>query len=96
MIVNGTSKPLNDYMIGALSIWFGLDYKLPEFSPVMQLAPEELAIFKSTYSCVGYPLKLTIFERGHSLFGQGTEQPEFPLEAFEKKQISLRTGQSDH
>lgn len=87
MVVNGTTRSLNDILIGVLSIWFGMDYKLPSFSPAIQLSNKELTAFEGTYSSEGFPLKLTIIARGTELYGQGTGQPEFPLEAFEKNKF---------
>jgi D-alanyl-D-alanine carboxypeptidase len=87
MIINGTSMPMNDILIGVLSIYFGRDYKLPEFTPAILLTAEELAAFTGTYSSEGFPLKITITQQGAALFGQGTGQPIFPLEAFEKNKF---------
>jgi D-alanyl-D-alanine carboxypeptidase len=87
MIINGTSMPMNDILIGVLSIYFGRDYKLPEFTPAILLTADELAAFTGTYSSEGFPLKITITQQGAALFGQGTGQPIFPLEAFEKNKF---------
>jgi CubicO group peptidase (beta-lactamase class C family) len=87
MLVNGASMPSNDILIGALSIYFGRDYKLPEFTPAILLTAEELSSFTGTYSSEGFPLKITISQQGGALFGQATGQPMFPLEAFEKNKF---------
>ena len=87
MLVNGASMPSNDILIGALSIYFGRDYKLPEFTPAILLTAEELSSFAGTYSSEGFPLKITISQQGGALFGQATGQPMFPLEAFEKNKF---------
>jgi D-alanyl-D-alanine carboxypeptidase len=85
--INGASMPSNDILIGALSIYFGRDYKLPEFTPAIQVTAEELSAFTGTYSSEGFPLKISITQQGAALFGQATGQPMFPLEAFEKNKF---------
>lgn len=87
MTINGASMPSNDILIGALSIYFGREYKLPEFTPAIQVTAEELSAFTGTYSSEGFPLKISITQQGAALFGQATGQPMFPLEAFEKNKF---------
>jgi D-alanyl-D-alanine carboxypeptidase len=57
------------------------------FTPAIQVTAEELSAFIGTYSSGGFPLKISISQKGTALFGQGTGQPMFSLEAFEKKQV---------
>ena len=77
----------NDILIGALSVYFGREYKLPEFIPAIKVTAEELSAFTGTYSSEGFPLKISITQQGGALFGQATGQPMFPLEAFEKNKF---------
>lgn len=79
---NGERFPHNDFAIGVLSIIYGKDYSFPNFETIT-LRPEELDQFLGTYSSPGFPLKLTITKDGHTLKGQGTGQPAFPLECYE-------------
>ena len=86
---NALAMPINDIMIGALSIYFGKEYKLPDFKPALQLKPEELDKFLGVYSSPSFPLKVTITKEDNLLFGQATGQPSFPLEAYEKDKFKF-------
>lgn len=86
-LANGVVIPVNDIMIGVLSIWFGIDYKLPDFKPALELSREELEKYAGTYSTPDLPIDITIFVEGTVLMGQGTGQPSFPLEAFGKNKF---------
>ncbi|MDZ7777258.1 MAG: serine hydrolase domain-containing protein [Bacteroidales bacterium] len=58
---NGIDMPVNDILIGVLSIYFGReDYKLPEFSEKMKVSVETLNQYAGVYSGDGFPLKVTI------------------------------------
>ena len=87
LTINGASMASNDILIGALSVYFGREYKLPEFIPAIKVTAEELSAFTGTYSSEGFPLKISITQQGGALFGQATGQPMFPLEAFEKNKF---------
>ncbi|MEX2512482.1 MAG: hypothetical protein WD398_06220 [Cyclobacteriaceae bacterium] len=80
---NGVILPMNDIMIGALSIYFNKPYTLPEFRESLQLSSEELDVYLGTYSSPEFPLKITISKKGNTLIGQATGQPSFPLEAYD-------------
>lgn len=77
---NGMVYPLNDIIIGVLSIYFGKEYSLPQFSEAMSLNAEDLDKYFGVYSTPAFPLKLTISKDGNTLIAQGTGQPSFPLE----------------
>lgn len=80
---NGMVMPMNDIMIGALSIYFGKDYSLPEFKEPLKISPGQLDLYVGTYSSPGFPLKVTISRKDSTLIGQATGQPSFQLEAYE-------------
>ncbi|MCF6359152.1 MAG: serine hydrolase [Cyclobacteriaceae bacterium] len=80
---NGVVMPLNDILIGALSIYYGLDFELPEFKTGLELTSEELDKYLGVYSSPTFPLKITITKKGNALFAQATGQSSFPLEAYE-------------
>jgi CubicO group peptidase (beta-lactamase class C family) len=80
---NGQVIPMNDILIGVLSIYFGRTYPLPDFKPLIKIETEILDEYVGVYSSSDLPLKLTITRKGNSIFGQGTGQPEFLLEAVE-------------
>lgn len=80
---NAVDFPLNDIVVGALSIYFGKEYKLPVFEKEIVLKSEDLDQYLGTYSAPNFPIKLTISKEGNLLKGQGTGQPAFVLECFE-------------
>jgi D-alanyl-D-alanine carboxypeptidase len=80
---NGVVMPMNNILIGALSIYFGRAYELPDFKPGMELKTGDLDKYLGIYSSTALPLKITITKKGNVLIGQATDQPSFPLEAYE-------------
>lgn len=84
-LANGLAMPINDIMIGALSIYFGKEYSLPDFTATtaLSLKSEDLDTYLGVYSSTGFPLKVTISKKENVLIGQATGQPSFPLEAYE-------------
>jgi D-alanyl-D-alanine carboxypeptidase len=86
---NGLSYPINDILIGVLSIYFGKDYDLPAFKEPLALTSEDLDQYLGVYSSPSIPLKLTIFKNENILMGQGSGQPAFPLEAVDTHQFKF-------
>lgn len=86
--INGERFPHNDFAIGILSIIYGKEYDFPEFD-TLALNPEDLDQFLGVYSSPTFPIKLTISKEGNLLKGQGTGQPEFPLECYEPNKFKL-------
>jgi D-alanyl-D-alanine carboxypeptidase len=86
-LANAVEMPVNDIMIGALSIYFDKDYQLPEFSQAITVSTEILKKYEGTYSSEALPIQLKIFVENGTLFGQGTGQPPFPLEASEENKF---------
>ena len=80
---NGVVMPLNDILIGVLSIYFDRAYNLPSFEPGIELKSEDLDQYLGVYSSQDLPLKLTITKQGNQLLAQATGQAAFQLEAFE-------------
>ena len=80
---NGVVMPMNDILIGALSIYFGKEYVLPEFKPDLELTTDDLDKYLGINSCPDFPLKITISKKEKVLIGQATGQSSFPLEAYE-------------
>jgi len=78
---NGVVMPIDDILIGVLSIYFGRDYKLPEFAQAVELSEEKLDRLVGVYGSPTFPLEVTITQEGGTLMGQATGQPQFPLEA---------------
>ncbi|MBK6264663.1 beta-lactamase family protein [Marivirga sp. S37H4] len=81
ILSNGVKYPLNNVLIGALSIYFNVPYKIPEFQKEIVLLPEQIQPYTGIYSSKTFPLKITISLDGTQLTGQATGQPSFPLSA---------------
>ncbi|MEO6488505.1 MAG: serine hydrolase domain-containing protein [Ferruginibacter sp.] len=79
---NGQVYPINDIMIGILSIIFNRSYSIPSFKTV-ELKSEELDKYLGVYSSTSIPLKLTVTKDKTTLMAQATGQASFPLEAVE-------------
>ncbi len=77
---NALNYNQNEIIISLLSHAFGRPWQLPVVEQA-QVEEKVLETYAGTYSAEGFPLKLTIRHRNGKLFGQGTGQPEFPLEA---------------
>lgn len=77
---NGLAVSLNDILIGALSIWYGMPYQLPDFSTAV-VDPLLLKRYEGTYISKQLPLEIRVWEKEGQLMAQATGQSEFPLEA---------------
>lgn len=77
---------VSSVFIGAVQIYFGMDYQFPDFSPVktIQLSAEQLEIYLGKYSSPNFPIDIIISKEGSTLIAQGEGQPSFPLDALEK------------
>jgi D-alanyl-D-alanine carboxypeptidase len=76
---NGQNYPINDIVIGALSIYYNKDYSLPTFYS-LELPDSTLEAYTGVYSSKDIPLKITITKEGKTLMAQATGQSAFPLE----------------
>jgi hypothetical protein len=79
----------NDISIAILSATFDKPYAIPAFT-TYELTDEELDKYLGVYSSKQFPLKMTITKANNKLFGQGTGQPSFPLEATGKDKFEFR------
>ncbi len=79
-ISNASDWSVNNIMIGALSIYFGAEYDIPELKK-MTISEDLLDTYVGVYSSDTFPLKITIATSGGSLTAQATGQGAFPLEA---------------
>ncbi len=85
MAMNG-----NDISIGALSIFYGMEYKLPEFKPALELSSKDLDIYLGTYSGSDFLFKeIVITKEDNILIGQPAGQEAIPLEAYEKDKFKI-------
>jgi len=90
---NGVSFPLNNILVGVLSIYFGDDYEIPEFTEAIIVSEDELKKYEGTYSSSKLPIKIKIFVKDGKLFGQGTGQPEFSMEAYDLHKFRYEAAQ---
>jgi CubicO group peptidase (beta-lactamase class C family) len=85
LATNGQNYPLNDALIGVLSICFNRPYKIPDFAaPAFVPAAADLDRYAGTYGSPGFPLKITFAKDGNTLISQATGQQPFPLEPVSK------------
>ncbi|QKG55683.1 serine hydrolase [Hymenobacter sp. BRD128] len=81
LCTNGGSYSPNEVLIGALSLYFGQPYKLPDFTPsTYALTPADLDRYAGTYASPTMPLKIMVSRDGATLRAQATGQNAFPLE----------------
>ncbi|MDO6566987.1 serine hydrolase domain-containing protein [Alteromonas sp. 1_MG-2023] len=80
---NGLNYSLNDINIAVLSIYYGLDYKIPDFSssPV-ELTKEDLAKYEGVFASKALPLKITLKVKNGNLTAQATGQSALDLTAY--------------
>lgn len=85
---NGQAMPMNDILIGILSIYFNKPYQIPDFKTV-ELKEEDLKAYLGVYSSPSFPLKITISHQGNKLFAQASGQAPFELEAIDKNKFKF-------
>jgi CubicO group peptidase (beta-lactamase class C family) len=86
---NGMNFTGNDISIAVLSAAFDKPFEVPEFK-TYELTEEDLDNYLGVYSSKQLPLKMTITKVNSQLFGQGTGQPSFPLEAVGKDKFEFK------
>jgi D-alanyl-D-alanine carboxypeptidase len=85
---NGQVYPMNNILIGVLSIYFNRDYLLPAFKTI-SLKSDELDKYIGIYASSQLPLKITVTKDKETLIAQATGQSAFPLTAFEKDKFKF-------
>jgi len=88
---NGMDFNGNDISIAVLSAAFNQPFTIPEFT-TYELTGEDLEKYLGIYSSKQLPLKMTVTKVNNQLFGQGTGQPAFPLEATEKDKFEFKSA----
>jgi CubicO group peptidase (beta-lactamase class C family) len=86
---NGMNFNGNDISIAVLSAIYNKPFEIPEFT-TYELTDEDLDKYLGIYSSKQLPLKMTITKANSQLFGQGTGQPAFPLEAIAKDKFEFK------
>jgi D-alanyl-D-alanine carboxypeptidase len=85
---NGIVYPMNDILIGVLSIYYNKEYQLPVFRTV-SLKPEDLDKYLGVYSSTQIPLKIEVTKINAQLMAQATGQSSFPLEPVDKDKFTF-------
>ena len=88
---NGTVYAVNDILLRTINNYFNKPDKLPVFTSY-DYKSEDLDQFLGVYSSLQIPIKLTITRKEGKLFGQGSGQPAFPLEASAKNVFKFETA----
>jgi len=80
---NGLNYPMNDVLIGMLSIYFGRDFEIPsmEKTKAIALTKEQMQRYAGNYSSEEIALDIEVFIEKGSLMAQATGQPAIPLTA---------------
>lgn len=78
----------NNFIIDIFSILYNKEFSLPTFSTT-KITETELKQYTGDYSSKEIPLGIKVFIKNGGLFGQGTGQPEFPLEHVEKNEFKF-------
>ncbi len=86
---NGVSLPQNDILIGVLSIYFGLDYDMPEDMEKIALPADLLNRYTGVYECPELPINITVFVEDDILWAQGSGQNALPLDAHDEYNFSF-------
>jgi D-alanyl-D-alanine carboxypeptidase len=79
---NAMVMDINKILLGALKIYFGKTYQIPEFPKIVKLSPEQLDQYLGTYSSKSIALKITITKENTALVAQATGQSAFELDAY--------------
>ncbi len=90
-LVNGKGYSPTQTAMGLLKIYYGLPYKLPDFS-VYETPDSLLEQYVGVYVSDNFPLKITIRKKGKKLVAQATGQAEFPLEAYDKHKFRFEAA----
>ncbi len=90
LLTNGANYPLNDVMIGVLSIWFDLPYKMPNLNEKeIELSEADLKKYEGIYASKQIPLKITFKVQDGKLTAQATGQGAFPLTVVSKTKFKF-------
>ncbi|WP_445663959.1 serine hydrolase domain-containing protein [Fodinibius sp. AD559] len=109
LTTNGLQYSLNDILIGALSIYFGLDFEIPSLDEkTITLNTDQMKKYVGTYTTEQLPMEIEVFIDGKTLKAQATGQQSFPLTANSKTKFrfdpagvvmefdSLQNGEYQH
>jgi len=76
---NGVKYPVNDILIGALSICFNQPYNFPSFKPEYKPKKSDIKSYLGLYGSPTFPIDITIEKVGNTISAQATNQSSFEL-----------------
>lgn len=85
---NGNRYPMNDILIGVLSICYNVPYTIPDFNTIAVTAAD-LDQYTGTYASSQLPIKITVKKENDQLQAQATGQSAFPLTPTTKDKFSF-------
>ncbi|RZJ73935.1 serine hydrolase [Flavobacterium sp.] len=80
LCINGDNFDRNAITLGILQLYYGQDYKFPEFNEIA-VSESILQTYVGNYASSAFPLKIRIFIENGKLSAQATGQGSFALEA---------------
>ena len=90
---NGQEYPVNNILMGVLSICFNKDYSIPKFEADTVQAPtlttEDLDKYLGVYSSTQIPIKITVTKDKTTLIAQASGQSSFPLKPSAKDKFKF-------
>lgn len=83
LISNGLNYALNDINIAVLSIYYGLDYEIPDLTQMpVELAQEYLVNYEGVFTSPDIPLNITLKVDDNVLTAKATGQPVLGLSPY--------------
>ena len=85
---NGINYEFNDILIGALSLYYNIPYRFPDFKTI-NMPVKKLMKFEGIYSSSALPLVITIKLQGNVLTAQATNQSSFDLTPIRENEFTF-------
>lgn len=89
---NALRFPINDILIGVLSIAFAETFEMPVFEDALLLPAEVLQRYAGVYASPDFPFLITVFIEDGILMAQATGQSAFPLDAVDEYNFVFETA----
>jgi CubicO group peptidase (beta-lactamase class C family) len=77
---NGRDYPSRSIVIGAMNIYFGKSYTIPDFKKLPTIKTENLKKYTGIYSSSEFPIRITISKKKQNLVVQPKGYPSYPLD----------------
>ena len=89
---NGAEVAVNDIILGILNIYFGKEYKIPEFPDVVYLPEDTLKKYVGVYSSDNFPVNLEVLIKNGKLEMGEVGKSGFPLSAYEENKFKYNAA----